>query len=343
MGVNLSGLVDPISADLKDLGGKSVAIDAYNTIYQFLSVIRQPDGSPLTDDKGRVTSHLSGLLYRNVNLIEAGIEPSYVFDGKPHALKADTLAERRERKQKAEAEWKEAAEAGDMKKAFSKAQQTSRMTPEIRESSRELLKCMGLPIIDAPSDGEAQGAYMCLRKDVWAAASQDFDSLLFGTPVLVRNVTMTGRRKIPGRDLYRDVKTEIIDSAEFLNALGITRDQLVDVAILMGTDFNPGISGIGPKKGLNLIKKYENLENVMKTNGYDIPGYEEIRDIFLHGEYTDGYDVRPREIDGEGVKRILCDEDDFSEERVDAALNRMESSRKSEKARREQRSLDAWF
>lgn len=343
MGVNLSGLIEPQNVELKDLRGKSVAVDAYNTIYQFLSIIRQPDGTPLTDSQGRVTSHLSGLLYRNTNLIEAGIEPSYVFDGKPHVLKSATLEGRRERREKAEEEWEQAKEEGDIKKAFSKAQQTSRMTPEIKESSKELLKYLGLPIVYAPSDGEAQGAYMCCKGDVWAAASQDFDSLLFGAPTLVRNITITGRRKVPGRDIYRDVKIELISSEEFLRTLGITRNQLVDMCILVGTDFNPGISGIGPKKGLALIKKHGTLENVLAHNGQVVENYEEIRDIFLNSEYSDDYVVKPSAIDREGVKRLLCDQYEFSEDRVDSALNRIENSRVAEISRKSQRSLDAWF
>ena len=201
MGVNLSGLTEPRTVELSELRGRSIAVDAYNTIYQFLSIIRQPDGYPLTDDKGRVTSHLSGLLYRTANLIEAGIEPIFVFDGKPHELKSGTISERKERREKAEQEWQKAIREGDEKKAFSKAQQTSRMTPEIKESSVELLRLMGVPIVQAPSDGEAQGAYMCAKGDVWASASQDFDSLLFGAPRLLRNVAITGRRKVPGKDL----------------------------------------------------------------------------------------------------------------------------------------------
>ena len=170
MGVNLSGLVEPRTVGLSELGGKTVAIDAYNTIYQFLSIIRQPDGSPLCDRTGRVTSHLSGILYRTSNLIAQGIEPSFVFDGRPHELKKATLSERKERREKAVTEWEDAKEEGDLKKAFSKAQQTSRMTSEIRESSKELISYLGLPIINAPSDGEAQAAYMCSKGDVWASA-----------------------------------------------------------------------------------------------------------------------------------------------------------------------------
>ncbi len=342
MGVNLSGLVESRTVELSDLRGKTIAIDAYNTIYQFLSIIRQPDGYPLQDSKGRVTSHLSGLLYRTANLIEAGIEPSFVFDGKPNELKSGTLDGRRKRREKAEKEWEDARESGDMKKAFSKAQQTSRMTDDIRESSKDLLKALGLPMVQAPSDGEAQGAFMCARGDVWASASQDFDSILFGAPMLVRNVTITGRRKVMGKDLYRDVKTEVIDSAEFLETLGITREQLVDMCIMMGTDFDEGIAGIGPKKGLKLVKEHGDLEHIFPVIGKEIEGYDEIRDIFLRGTYADDYDITPRPVDREAVLDLMTSYD-FTPERVNGALNRIEESRKTEIARKRQRSLDAWF
>ncbi len=342
MGINLSGITEPKTVELSDLNGKKIAIDAYNTIYQFLSTIRQPDGHPLQDTSGRITSHLSGILYRTANLIEAGIEPVYVFDGVSSELKKDTIDGRRERRMKAEEEWEQAIEEGDIKKAFSKAQQTSRMTPEILSSSKELLTHLGIPIVQAPGEGEAQGAYMCIKKDVWASASQDYDSLLFGAPILLRNVTITGRRKIPGRDQYRDVKTELIELEEFLETLGITREQLVDMAILIGTDFNPGIKGIGPKKGLALIKKHGNAKNVLAHLDLEIPEYEEIRDIFLNGPRSDDYETATGETDRKAVLDMLT-EYDFSPSRVEAALDRMEKSRVSNKAKRSQRSLDAWF
>jgi flap endonuclease-1 len=339
MGVNLTDLTGPKNLELTDLRGRSVAIDAYNTIYQFLSIIRQPDGSPLTDSQGRVTSHLSGILYRTANLIEFGISPSFVFDGVPHELKMGTLAERRARRDKAEKEWEEAIEEGDMRKAFSKAQQTSRMTPEIKASSRELITYLGLPAIYAPGDGEAQAAYMCGKGDVWASASQDFDSILFGAPALIRNMTITGRRKIPGRDQYRDVKTELIESDPFLAELGISREQLVDVCILMGTDFNRGINGIGPKKGLKLVKTHGDLEGVMGHLGTEIENYEEIRNIFLRSTYSNDYDLTEKEIDADKVCELMCEQHDFSKERVLAVIERIENSRRSEEARKKQRSL----
>ena len=342
MGVNLTGLTEPENLELADLKGRTIAVDAYNTIYQFLSIIRQPDGSPLTDSQGRVTSHLSGIMYRTANLIESGISPSFVFDGVPHDLKMGTIMERRARREKAEKEWEDAKEEGDIKKAFSKAQQTSRMTPEIKESSKELISYLGLPIINAPSDGEAQAAYMCSKGDVWASASQDFDSILFGTRTLVRNMTITGRRKVPGKDQYKDVKTEIIDSQGFLDTLGVTREQLVDMCILIGTDFNPGVPGVGPKKSLKLIKDHGDLEGAMRHMSLEIPSYQEIRDIFLNSRYTDDYTTRPAEIDREGVIGML-ERYDFSRERVENTLDRIDASRINTRSKKSQRSLDSWF
>lgn len=342
MGVNLSDLTEPKSMEMENLRGKKVAIDTYNIVYQFMSAIRQPDGYPLCDSKGRTTSHLTGLLHRTASLIEAGIEPVFVFDGKPHPLKQATLDGRKERREKAEQEWKDAVERGDMKTAHTKAQQTSRMTDEVKESAKELIRYMGLPIVDAPSDGEQEAAYICRRKDVWATASQDFDSLLFGTPVLLRNLTMTGRRKVPGKDIYREIKTEVIDSEEFLRNLGISREQLVDMCILMGTDFNTGIKGIGPKKALKLVRDNGDLESVLRKIGEDIPDYQEIRGIFLDYEGSDDYSVEHGPLDRQAVVDMLTSYD-FSADRVNSALDRIESARKEEERKRKQKALDAWF
>ena len=183
---------------------------------------------------------------------------------------------------------------------------------------------------------------MCAKGDVWASASQDFDSLLFGAPKLVRNMTITGRRKVPGKDIYRDVKTEIIESKGFLEELGITREQLVDVCILMGTDFNAGISGIGPKKGLKLIKDHGDIEGALAHLGQEIPEYQEVREIFLNGHYSDDYDLRPKEMDRDGVIEFLVDHD-FSKERVRSTLDKIENARRTNVAKKQQRSLDAWF
>ncbi len=342
MGVNLTDITESTPIELTELRGKKIAVDAYNTIFQFLSIIRQKDGQPLQDEQGRITSQLSGILYRTANLIEAGIEPSFVFDGKPNELKSGTIEERIARREKAKKEYEQALEEGDLAKAFSKAQQTSRMTPEILQSSKDLLNLLGIPIIQAPSDGEAQAAYMCSKGSVDAAASQDYDSLLFGAPTLIRNLTISGRRKVPGKNIYRDVKTEMIDSASMLSDLSLTREKLVDVCIMIGTDFNTGVKGIGPKKGLQLIQKYGDLETVMKEKGFDIPGYEDVREIFLNGPKSDDYSVKPGQIDREGILDMMTSYG-FSETRVSTVIDKIETARKTESDRKKQRSLDNWF
>lgn len=342
MGVNLSGLAEPRCAEYEELRGKRVAVDTYNIVYQFMSAIRQPDGFPLCDGSGRTTSHLTGLLHRSAGLAEAGIEPIFVFDGKPHPLKQAVLDERRERREKAEREWREAIERGDLGAARTKAQQISRMTDEVKKSARELIGYLGFPIADAPSDGEQEAAYICRRGGAWAAASQDYDSLLFGAPVLLRNLTLSGRRKVPGKDVYREIKTEVIDSSAFLDSLGITREQLVDMCILMGTDFNAGIKGIGPKKALKLVRENGRLENILPKIGEEIPDYDEIRAIFLDCEGSDDYSPECRPVDRKGAVDMLTSYD-FSADRVNSALDRIEAARAEQERKRKQRSLDSWF
>lgn len=338
MGVNISDIVPKTKRDISDFKGKWVAIDAYNTIYQFLSIIRQPDGTPLSDSKGRTTSHLTGLLYRTTNLMESGINPVFVFDGEPHELKSGTIEDRRYIREKAREAWKTALEEGDMERARSKAQQTSVLTTEMVNTSKELLGFLGIPCVQSPRDGEAQASYMATKGHVWAAASQDFDSLLFGAPKLIRNLTITGRRKLPRQRKYTVVEPEEVNLEQALASLEITREQLVDIAIMVGTDFNEGIKGIGPKKGLKLIKKHETLEKVMEEKEFSIEDFEEVRNIFLEPDVTDKYEISLGNIDHQNVMKLLVDDYDFSESRVQSALEKVKIKRKSEA----QKKLDQW-
>ncbi len=346
MGVNLSDIVPVERKELEDLAGQTLAIDAYNAIYQFLSIIRGPDGTPLKDSRGRVTSHLTGLLYRNINLLEADIRPSYVFDGHPHVMKAQTLAERSERRTKAHDDWKEAVSNGDVERARSKATQSSRINNEIVESSRILLTYLGIPVIQAPEEGEAQAAYMAQIGAVWAASSQDYDSLLFGAPRLVRNLNITGRRKMPGSKEYRDVHIEVVELPRVLEANGLeSREQLIDLCMLMGTDYNPGIRGIGPKKGLKLIKEKGTLDRALEAINESIPDREVIREIFLRAEHLDDYMLEYRPPQRDKIVEFMCNEHEFSEARVNAALDRLEKKQPAKKAEavpKSQASLDRW-
>jgi flap endonuclease-1 len=339
MGLNLGDIVKATPRNIEDFRGKIVAVDAFNTLYQFLAIIRQPDGTPLMDRRGEVTSHLSGLLYRTSNLMQSGISPVFVFDGEPPKLKAKTIKDRAEVKQRAEREWKEALEEGDLQKARSKAMQTSRLTAEMVDQSKKLIGLMGLPIVQAPGEGEAQASAMAANGDVFAAASQDYDALLFGAPTLIRNLTITGRRKLPRKNIYIDVEPEQVELDFTLKDLGITREQLIDMGVLIGTDFNDGVRGIGPKKALNLIRECGTLERAMERLGIRIENATEIQQIFLEPPMTTDYSLQWRDTDVEGVKKLLCEEHDFSAERVAVALQKMSEAAMS----RKQRSLDQWF
>ncbi len=339
MGIDLSGIVTYETKRLEDLSGNTIAIDAYNTIYQFLSIIRQPDGTPLMDRHGRITSHLSGLLYRTANVVQKGILPVFVFDGPPHPLKKKVIQGRRSVRRRAEREWKEALEAGDIERARTKAQQAVRLTDDMVSGSQELLKVMGIPHVDAPQDGEAQASHMASKGDVWAAGSQDYDSLLYGSPRLVKNLAISGRRKLPRRQEYVTVRIELLRLEENLKRWGVTREQLVDMAILIGTDFNDGVRGIGPKRALDLIHSHIDLESVTALADYTVENFEEIRKIFLQPKVTDSYRLDWLDMDEDGIISLLCDEHDFSVDRVKSALSKVREGRGA----RQQESLDSWM
>jgi flap endonuclease-1 len=339
MGLNLSDVVTLEPRRLEDFSGKVLAIDAFNTLYQFLAIIRQPNGTPLMDRQGRVTSHLSGIIYRTSNFVEAGIKPVFVFDGEPPRLKARTLQSRGEIKRRAEREWREAVEIGDLATARTKAMQTSRLTGEMVEQSKRLLDLLGIPTVQAPGEGEAQASAMARDGTAYAAASQDFDALLFGSPRLVKNLAISGRRKLPRKEVYVEVHPEEISLEATLANLGITREQLVDMGLLMGTDFNEGVKGIGPKKALALIKKHGSLEGALQELGVDIESKDEVRKIFLYPNVLDHVELVFRDPDPDGVRRMLCEEFDFSPDRINAALEKFGVARSEQ----QQRSLDSWF
>ncbi|NIU39859.1 flap structure-specific endonuclease, partial [Candidatus Bathyarchaeota archaeon] len=205
MGVNLRDLVPKTTVDLSSLRGKSIAVDAYNALYQFLAIIRQPDGTPLKDRTGRITSHLSGLLYRTSNLVEMGIKVVYVFDGVPPTLKEVEIKRRARVKDEALVKYERALQEGRVEKARMYAQMTSRLKDYMADDAKHLLMLLGIPWIQAPSEGEAQAAHLVKKGDSDFCASQDYDSLLFGASMLVRNVTLSGRRKLPRKNVYIEV------------------------------------------------------------------------------------------------------------------------------------------
>lgn len=344
MGVNLRELAEPTAVEisLEQLSGRVIAIDAYNMLYQFLATIRQKDGTPLIDSKGNITSHLNGLFYRTTNFIEIGIKVVYVFDGKPPELKAKELEKRYQIRVEAEQKYLEALERGDLEEARIYAQQSSRLTTFMVEDAKRLLTYMGVPVVQAPSEGEAQAAFMTVRGDAWAAGSQDYDSLLFGGLRLVRNLGITGRRKLPRKDVYVEVKPELIELEKLLKEHGITREQLIIIGIIVGTDYAPeGVKGIGVKKALKLVKDLKTPDKIFKAIEWthETPP-EKILELFLNPVVTTQYRLEWKEPDREKIVKLLVDEHDFSLERVENALQRLE---KAFRTHFRQTSLESWF
>jgi flap endonuclease-1 len=325
MGVNLTPIIVKKIVNLEYLKGKSLAVDANNVLYQFLSLIRTPNGTPLMDSKGNVTSHLVGLMFRSTSLIhDYGIKLVFVFDGKPPQLKDKEIEKRREARRKALSEWKEAIKIGDYATAWSKAVMTSRLTKPLIEDAKKLLELLGIAYFEAPSEGEAQTAHMAIKGDVWASNSRDYDSILFGAPRLVRYVTISGKEFLPSKGVARPLKPEIISLKELLSHHRITREQLVDLAIMIGTDFDEGIRGVGPKTALRLMREHGKLENLPENFKSKLPDqYEEIRNIFLKPNVSDDYRVEWGNLREDELYEFLCGQRGFSKQRVETVIQRM--------------------
>lgn len=340
MGLDLKQLCIRERTNLESFTSKIVAIDAYNAIYQFLSIIRGPDGLPLTDYDGKITSHLSGLFYRNINFLSLGIKPVYVFDGKPPSLKSAEIQRRKQVKKDATIKYEKAISEGNYVEAKKFAQQTSVLRDEMVEESKKFLNLFGIPSIQAPSEGEATAAHLTNTGQAHASASQDFDSLLFGAKRLVRNFTNSGKRKLPNRNTTIEIEPEIIQLDKTLSSLGVTREQLVDIGILIGTDFNPdGFERIGPKTALKMIKDNGKLENISQIQDkLDEIDYNQIREIFLKPKVAEVSEIKFGTVDYTGIINYLTKERSFSLDRVDTSLNRLKKS-----LEKKSQNLDQWF
>ncbi len=340
MGLNLKPLVIREKTKLEYFSNKVIAIDAYNAIYQFLASIRGPDGMQLTDYEGRITSHLSGLLYRNINFLSLGIKPVWVFDGRPPSLKTAEIERRRQIKKDATVKYEKAIAAGEMEEARKYAQQTTSMKDGMVKESKQLLGYFGIPYIDAPSEGEATAAHLTNTGQAYASASQDFDSILLGAKRLIRNFTNSGRRKIPNRNTYIEIEPEIIESAKTLESLQVTKEQLVDIGILIGTDFNPdGFERVGPKTALKMIKQYSRLEDIPQIQEQlQKIDYEQIRKIFLEPNVAEVDEIIFEQVNYEGITEYLVKERSFSADRIQSSLNRLKKA-----IEKKSQNLDQWF
>ena len=346
MGLSISEIIPRRELEVLELKGKLVCVDAFNILYQFLSTIRQPDSTPLMDNKKRVTSHLSGIFYRNINMLSEGIKLVYVFDGEPPELKFKTHRIRKEFRENAKGKYEEAKKKEDIEGMKRYGSQLLRLDDEMIKESKELLEAMGIAIVQAPGEGEAEASYLSrIKKEVFATVSQDYDCLLFGAPRLIRNLTLSRRRKTFSG--YSEVKPEMIELEKVLNSLEINLDQLICLGILVGTDYNPkGIPGIGQKKALQIVKKYrqpvlifESIEEqLMSLDAENRFNWQEIFELFHKPNVVDA-DFDFKKLDERKIKEILVDEHDFSEERVEKQLGRLRNIIEE----RKQKGLDKWF
>lgn len=315
MGLPLKDIVTAQQLPWDALAGRTLAVDGFNAAYQFLATIRQRDGQLFTDAEGRVTSHLVGVFYRTTALLREGILPIWVFDGKPPERKAGTIRQRIAAKEKAEEEWQAALAAGDLETARRRAAQTSRLTHPMVEELVQLLAALGVPALQAPGEGEAQAAVMAATGSVWASASEDYDTLLFGAPRLIRGLAARGAGGgAPA--------AQLIDRTELLSSLGIDGDELILLGLIVGTDFNDGVKGYGPKKALKLVQEHLGFDATVAKVGLDPTESREVADIFRHPSANDVPVPAFGPVDEEAVRRLLVDEHGFAEARVRAAVAR---------------------
>lgn len=343
MGLNIRDIVPRKEIDISELKGKIVCVDAFNTIYQFLTSVRQQDGTPLMDSQKRITSHLSGIFYRNVNLLTEGINLVYVFDGKPPSLKYKIHELRRENRENASEKYEKAKQEENVELMKRYSSQLVRLNDEMIQESKELLEAMGIGIVQAPGEGEAEAAYLT-RKKAYATISQDYDSLLFGTPRLIQNLTIARKRKTFSG--WIEINPEVIELEKVLNNLEINLDQLICLGILVGTDYNPkGIPGIGQKKALQLVKQYKQPvlifkqleEQLLSLEEKDRFDWQEIFELFHKPDVKD-FEFHFKKLDEDKIKKILVEEHDFSESRVDNQLEKLREIHEKKK----QKSLSDW-
>ena len=325
MGVFLTPLVDKMNISLERLRGKVLAVDGNGMLYDFLALFRKPDGSLLKDSRGDIVSHLHGVLYAAVRLgAESGMKPVFVFDGEPPALKNEEIERRRALKERYARQYEEALGAGLMELAYSKAVKASRVTSAMIDDARRLLSLLGIPHIGAPSEGEAQAAFMVRKGDAWAVAGRDYDTLLLGGLRMVSFTYPPGRKIGSDREMPDRPVAQLIDLDETLARHGIVLDQLIDIAILIGNDFNHGVRGMSTRNALDLVKKYRNIEGLPPELRFRVSGnYREVRDFFRNPPVTEAYHIRFGSVDENGLYDFLCDKRDFAPGVIENTIERL--------------------
>lgn len=327
MGLQIGDIVSRKEVKFDELKGKVIAVDAFNAIYQFLSSIRQPDGTPLMDSKRRVTSHLSGLFYRNIALMAEGIKLIYVFDGEYNVLKEKTHEIRNGNKQAMREKYDKAVEDEDIDSMAKYSRGFMKLDSEMIKESKELLEAMGIAVVQAPGEGEMQCAELVKMGEAYAVGSQDYDALAVGATRLIQNLTLARKRKTPSGFVY--IAPEIIEYERVLQTLGTDADQFICLAILVGTDFNPrGVKGIGPKKALTLVKSKRYPVEIFKAVEEKLDfNWQEVFEIFKKPNVKKEKVAFPK-FDADKIKGILVKEHDFSLERVENQIAKLNETKR---------------
>ncbi|KAK0051534.1 flap endonuclease 1 [Biomphalaria pfeifferi] len=311
--------------DIKHFFGRKVAIDASMSIYQFLIAVRQ-DGSQLTNEEGETTSHLMGMFYRTIRMVENGIKPVYVFDGKPPEMKSGELAKRKEKREEAQKELDKAEEAGDEENVEKFSRRLVKVTKEHNDDCKKLLTLMGIPFVEAPCEAEAQCAALVKGGKVYATGTEDMDSLTFGSSVVLRHLTFSEARKLPIKEYQL---------SKILEDLNFNQDEFIDLCILLGCDYCDSIRGIGPKRAIELIKQHRNIEEIIKhldKKKYTVPDdwlFKEARKLFQEPEVTDPekLELKWTDPDEEGLVEFMVKQKNFNEERIRNGAKKLLKSR----------------
>eukprot|EP00917_Polyrhabdina_sp_WS-2016_P022266 GHVP01048326.1.p1 GENE.GHVP01048326.1~~GHVP01048326.1.p1 ORF type:complete len:351 (-),score=71.57 GHVP01048326.1:953-2005(-) len=324
---------------LGSLHGREIAIDVSMCLYQYLVSVRS-NGFSLTTETGDTTSHIVGLFYRSIRLLEEGVKPVFVFDGKAPEMKAGELAKRKSTKQDALTKQDQAKEEGDMDEMIKQAKRSVRVTQKHADDIKKLFGLMGIPFIQAPGEAEAQCTEMCKMGLVYGVASEDMDTLSFGSPILIKYLTLSEARKIP--------ITEIRLSS-VLKGLEMTEDEFIDFCILLGCDYCTGLKGIGPTKAFQLIKKYNSIEKIIENiderhkPDEDWP-YKEARHIIKNPDVIKDIEELKshliwKQCNKVELEKYLVKECGFGQERFDSGMNRIDKAVKKGKQVR----LDKFF
>lgn len=297
------------------LAGSVVAVDAHNWLYRYLTTTVKftRDGAYTTAD-GTKVANLIGVVQGLPKFFEHDITPVFVFDGGATDLKDEEIADRREQREEYEEQLEEAKEAGDRTRIAVLQSRTQRLTATIQETTRGLLERLDVPVIEAPAEGEAQAAHMARRGDVDYVGTEDYDALLLGAPFTLRQLTSKG-------------SPELMDFDATLRQHDLTWEQLVDVGLLMGTDFNDGIAGIGPKTAVKLVREHGDLWGVFDAEDIYIEHADVIRGLFLEPDVTDDYEFDPDiDPDMDAAKAYVTDEWEVADDEVERGFERIEES-----------------